>query len=164
MYAFLFFYGRQRYAALALFSSALGPFMGAFEYSQATLRIFGDDLIPEDVSNLLGGTATKSKKKGDEDVSKTSGKVRIAKTGSWHFQAKKREPEDLNAQIEAILSQLTSDLAIWEKLYQSYKVDMFCGLFMGNWNDGLSLSPEIMLALGQRRIVLSLDVYSGSDD
>jgi len=41
---------------------------------------------------------------------------------------------------------------------------MFCGLFVGNWNDGLSLSPEIMLALGQRRIVLNLDVYSGSDD
>lgn len=137
--------------------------MGAIEYSKATLRIFGDDLIPEYVSNLLGGTATKSKK-GDKDVSKTSGKVQIAKTGSWHFQAKKREPEDLNAQIEVILSQLTSDLAIWEKLYQSYNVDMFCGLFMGNWNDGLSLSPEIMLALGQRRIVLSLDVYSGSDD
>lgn len=137
--------------------------MGAFEYSQATLRIFGDDLIPEDVSNLLGAKATKSKKKGDEEVGKSSGKVRIAKTGSWHLHTEKREPEDLNAQIDEILSQLTSDLAIWEKLCQSYKVDMFCGLFMGNWNDGLSLSPETMLALGQRRIVLSLDMYRGSD-
>jgi len=138
--------------------------MGALAYSQVTLRIFGDDLIPEDVSNLLGAKATKSKKKGDEKVDKVSGKVRIAKTGSWHLNAEKREPEDLNAQIEEILSQLTSDLAIWEKLCQSYKVDMFCGLFMGNWNDGLSLSPETMQALGQRGVVLSLDIYNGSDD
>ena len=138
--------------------------MGALEYSQAALRIFGDDLIPEDVSNLLGAKPTKSKMKGDEEVGKTSGKVRIAKTGSWHLHAEKREPEDLNAQIEEILSQLTNDLATWEKLRKSYKVDMFCGLFMGNWNDGLSLSPEIMLALGQRRIGLSLDIYNGADD
>ena len=138
--------------------------MGVLEHSQATLRIFGDDLIPEDVSNLLGAKPTKSKKKGDKEVGKTSGKVRIAKTGSWHLHAEKREPEDLNAQIEEILSQLTNDLTVWEGLCQSYKVDMFCGLFMGNWNDGLSLSPEIMLALGQRRIVLSLDIYSGADD
>ncbi len=138
--------------------------MGTLKYSQATLRIFGDDLIPEDVSNLLGAKATKSKKKGDEEVGKTSGKVRMAKTGSWHFHAEKSEPENLNAQIAEILSRLTSDLAIWEKLCKSYKVDIFCGLFMGNWNDGLSLTPEIMLALGQRRIALSLDIYNGADD
>ncbi|KUM53038.1 hypothetical protein AR688_03680 [Rheinheimera sp. EpRS3] len=138
--------------------------MGALEYSQATLRIFGEDLIPEDVSNLLGAKATKSKKKGDEVVGKVSGKVRIAKIGSWHLHAEKREPEDLNAPIAEILSQLTSDLAVWERLCQNYKVDMFCGLFMGNCNDGLSLSPEIMLALGQLKIVLDLDIYSGSDD
>ncbi len=138
--------------------------MGALEYSQATLRIFGDDLIPDDISDLLGAKPTKSKKKGDEEVGKTSGKVRIAKTGSWHLHAQKREPEDLNAQIEEILSQLTSDLATWEKLCKSYKVDIFCGLFMENWNDGLSLSSEVMLALGQRGIGLSLDIYNGSDD
>lgn len=138
--------------------------MGALEYSQAALRIFGDDLIPEDVSNLLGAKPTKSKMKGDEKVCKTSGKVRIATTGSWHLHAEKREPEDLNAQIAEILSQLTSDLAVWEKLCKSYKVDMFCGLFMGHWNDGLSLSPETMLALAQRRIHLNLDIYRGSDD
>jgi len=138
--------------------------MGALEYSQVTLRIFGEDLIPDDVSNLLGAKPTKSIKKGDEEVGKTSGAMRIAKTGSWHLHAEKKEPEDLNAQIEEILSQLTNDLAIWEKLCQSYKVDMFCGLFMGDWNDGLSLSPKIMHALGQRKIALSLDIYSGSDD
>lgn len=138
--------------------------MGALEYSQAALRIFGDDLIPEDVSNLLGANATKCKKKGDEEVSKTSGKVRIAKTGSWHLHAEKREPENLNAQIDEILSQLTSDLAIWERLCKTYKVDMFCGLFMGHWNDGLNLSPKTMLTLAQRRIDLNLDIYRGSDD
>ena len=32
--------------------------MGALEYSQAALRICGDDLIPEDISNLLGAKPT----------------------------------------------------------------------------------------------------------
>lgn len=76
---------------------ALGPLMVAIENSQATLRVFGKDLIPEDVSNLFGAKPTKNKKKGDEEVGKTRGKVQIAKTGRWHLHAEKKEPEDLNA-------------------------------------------------------------------
>lgn len=137
--------------------------MGAFEYSQATLRIFGDDLIPDELSSLLGAKPTKSHKQGEKQVGKTSNKVRIAKTGCWFLQAEKSKPENLEAQIAEILSQLTSDLVVWERLSQSYKVDLFCGLFMGHWNDGLSIFPSTMLALGQRKIALSLDVYNESN-
>ncbi len=30
---------------------------------------------------------------------------------------------------------------------------------MGHWNDGMSLSVDTMLALGQRGIALNLDIY-----
>jgi hypothetical protein len=60
----------------------------------------------------LGAKPSDSETKGDEEIGNVSGKLRIARTGSWHLQADKRSPEDLNSQIAQILSELTTDLAI----------------------------------------------------
>jgi len=89
--------------------------------------------------------------------------VRIARTGSWRFSAARREPEDLEAQIFEILDQLTGDLAVWQSLARS-RPDLFCGLFMGSSNDGVSLSPRVLLALGERGIELGLDIYEADEE
>jgi hypothetical protein len=39
---------------------------------------------------------------------------------------------------------------------------MFCGLFLGDTNEGLSLRPETLARLGERGLVLDLDIYAGS--
>ncbi|NHF67530.1 DUF4279 domain-containing protein [Xanthomonas hortorum] len=132
--------------------------MGALEYSVATLRFFGDDLVPDEISALLLGSPTASKHKGQELKSK-SGVVSIAKTGSWRLTSTRREPEDLEAQIFEILDQLTQDLSVWAHLSNRYEPDLFCGIFMAGRNDGLPLSAKALLALGQRGISLGLDIY-----
>jgi hypothetical protein len=43
-------------------------------------------------------------------------------------------------------------------------MDMFCGLFMKNENEGLSLSAESLAMLGERSIELSLDIYDGREE
>jgi len=45
---------------------------------------------------------------------------------------------------------------------RTYKIDLFCGLFMGGSNEGISISPESMVALGLRHMELGLDIY-GAD-
>lgn len=40
--------------------------MAAFDHSLVTLRFFGDNLLPEEVSVLLGATPTASHHKGQE--------------------------------------------------------------------------------------------------
>ncbi len=132
--------------------------MGVLDHSVATLRFLGDDLVPENLSALLGALPTKSCKKGQEIVSPSTNNVRIAKTGSWRLNAERRKPEDVEAQIFELLDQLTNDLGIWESL-SAYKPNLFCGIFMGSGNDGLPLSASVMLALGQRGIALGLDIY-----
>lgn len=136
--------------------------MGVIDYSVATLRFFGDDLIPERVTALLGAQPTKSHTKGQEILGRSIAKVRIARTGSWRLEADRREPEDLEAQVFEILGQLTSDLNIWESL-TCHKPNLFCGIFMGGSNDGLPLSAKALLALGQRGIALDLDIYASED-
>jgi hypothetical protein len=137
--------------------------MGAIDHSVAALRFFGDDLIPDDITALLGGQPTEACIKGQEIVGQSTTKVRIAKTGSWRLRAAHREPEDLEAQIFEILDQLTQDLGVWKSL-SAYKPDMFCGIFMGSSNDGLPLSARALLALGQRGISLELDIYDFRDE
>lgn len=101
--------------------------MAAFDHSLVTLRFFGDDLLPAEVSALLGATPTASHHKGQELKGSHSGAVRIAKTGSWRLSAPQCEPKDLEAQIFEILDQLTEDLAVWQSLAR-FQPDLFCGL------------------------------------
>ena len=136
--------------------------MGAIDHSVATLRLFGDDLVPDEISALLGASPTVSHRKGQELIGSKTGIARIAKTGSWRRSAARREPEDLESQIFEILGQLTQDLTAWESLAR-FQPDLFCGLFMGSSNDGLPLSAKALLALGQRGIALGLDIYDVGD-
>jgi hypothetical protein len=89
--------------------------------------------------------------------------VRIARTGAWHLSATDREPEDLDGQVNELLSKLTDDLTVWTSIAKKYRVDLFCGLFMHQGNEGLSVKPESLAALGLRRIELGLDIYGGDD-
>lgn len=137
--------------------------MGVLDHSLATLRLFGDDLIPENLTALLGAAPTEACVKGQEIVGRSTGKMRIAKTGSWRLNADRREPEDLEAQIFELFDKLSGDMSVWASLSR-YKPDLFCGIFMGSSNDGLPLSAKALLALGQRGIALDLDIYDFDDE
>jgi hypothetical protein len=104
---------------------------------------------------------------GVEDVHRQSGWGRrpqnFDQRGMWRLVASKREPEDLDGQIAELLSKLTDDLDVWASIARTYQLDLFCGLFMGGSNEGLSISPETMAALGLRHIELGLDIYGGDE-
>ena len=142
--------------------------MSRIAKSVATLRVFGDELVPERVSALLGAPPTESYRKGDVKALR-SGNEFIRKTGMWRLEVPDCEPEDLDGQVIKLLAGLTTDLAVWRDLSERCEVDLFCGLFMNESNEGLSLSPSTLSALADRGIELALDVYapptevSGSD-
>ena len=138
--------------------------MASLDQTAASLRVFGDDLDPKQVTRLLGHEPSGAELKGQEIIGKSSGKTRIAKTGSWRLSATKRSPGDLDAQIEEILSKLSSDMNVWNALSGRYRVDLFCGLFLRGWNEGLTISAKSLAALGNRGIDLGLDIYDGESD
>lgn len=126
--------------------------------SAASLRFFGDDLDPEEVTSLLGAPPTVGARKGG--VWHTSrGVEKVARTGSWRLQGPRREPGDLDAQVTALLAPLTVDLGVWKALAERFKGDIFCGLFLEETNEGLSLTPETLAAIGNRGLTLDLDIY-----
>jgi hypothetical protein len=137
--------------------------MAQLQRSAATLRISGDDLQPAEITRLLGCDPSAAQTKGEQVVGRNTGSARIASTGMWRLAASKREPGDLDGQIAELLSKLTDDLNVWGSIARTYKLDLFCGLFMGGGNEGLSISPESTAALGLRHVELGLDIYGGDE-
>ncbi|MCL2871641.1 MAG: DUF4279 domain-containing protein [Betaproteobacteria bacterium] len=138
--------------------------MAQLHKSVVTLRIAGGDLVPDEITKQLGASPTHAQAKGDKIVNKNTGNVRIAKFGMWRLCASDREPEDMDGQIDEILSQMTGDLATWQSIAKQYHLDLFCGLFMRVSNEGLSISAASLEALGARGIELQLDIYGGHDE
>jgi len=138
--------------------------MAQVQKSVVSLRIGSEGLIPDEITRLLGATPTRTQIKGEKIVGQKTGHVRIAKFGMWRLSASDRKPEDLDGQIREILSQTTSDLAAWRSIAEKHQIDLFCGLFLGGSNEGMTLSAQSLAALGERGIELGLDIYSGHDE
>ncbi|EKS9800695.1 MULTISPECIES: DUF4279 domain-containing protein [Burkholderia] len=138
--------------------------MARLRKTMASLRIIGDDLVPSEITRLLGCAPTDAHAKGEALVSRKTGQRRIARFGKWSLRAASREPGNLDAQIAELVTAMTDDLNVWLAITTRYKADIFCGLFMGRWNDGDSISAASLLALGSRGISLDLDMYGPVED
>jgi hypothetical protein len=91
------------------------------------------------------------------------GNVRIAKRGQWHLHATDTEPENLDAQVAEILEKLTPDLSVWLDLSNRFEIDLFCGWFMSESNEGVIIAPNTLKQLGERGIQLDIDLYAPSE-
>lgn len=140
--------------------------MGELSESAASLRLFGDDLIPDEITVLLGCEPTGSDIKDEPRKlsSHLKGQVLLSRTGSWRLSFQRRRPADLDGQIDEIFQILTSDLAVWRELSEKYRVDMFCGLWLESFNEGISLSVETLKLLSDRHVYIDFDIYHRGDE
>ena len=133
--------------------------MATISRTKASLRIAGDDLIPREITNLLGHAPTFEQTKGQIIVGKNTGKEREVTFGMRRLHANEAEPGDIDSQIFEILDKLTKDLTIWQSLSARYDIDLFCGLFMEKEIEGISIYPKALSALGERGIEIGFDIY-----
>lgn len=65
-----------------------------------------------------------------------------------------------------LLGKVTSDIAVWREVAHTCRVDLFCGLFMGSGNDGLSVSlvaeRQFRKVVGYRQIPLVLSAMANA--
>ncbi|WP_454886231.1 DUF4279 domain-containing protein [Sphingomonas oryzagri] len=132
--------------------------MAALHETTMTLRFFGDDLDPDEVTARLGCLPTFGAKKGGIWITKR-GAEKVARTGFWRIAVENRQPGDLDAQIAELLEQCSDDLSAWTDLTAQFTANVFCGVFMDERNEGASLSPESMRLLGARNLPLWFDIY-----
>src|SRR5688572_19374032 len=114
--------------------------MAGLHETAASLRFIGDDLDPDEITARLGAAPTRSVRKGSTRKTK-QGADWVERTGSWHLRVSRRRPGDLDGQIAELLGTLSGDLSVWQDLTRRFRADIFAGLFMQEWNEGLSRSP-----------------------
>ena len=132
--------------------------MGTPQTSAATIGFYGDDLEPSEITRQLDCEPTVGVSKGGTWTT-SMGADKIARTGSWRLESRRRSPADLDAQIVELLSAMSDDLEAWKTLAARFRGRVFCGLFLASSNDGLTLRPETLLMIGQRGLLLDLDIY-----
>lgn len=131
--------------------------MGPVERSKASLRIGGDDLDPDEITALLGCSPSFARTKGKPIK---AGSDFPSPSGGWNLHATQASPEDLDSQIAELLGMLTEDIQVWAEIGRRFNLDLFCGLFMSQDNQGLTISVASLDALSRRGIQLSLDIYA----
>jgi hypothetical protein len=133
--------------------------MSVIAETSISLRYFGVDLVPDALTLALGKQPTTSTTKGELITNQKTGTVRVAKFGSWLYGVQRREPGDLDGQIEELFGVLNADLSIWRSLAELYEPDLFVGLFMKESNEEIKVSARCMEILAARGVSLSLDIY-----
>ncbi|SRR5258708_176636 len=129
--------------------------MSALSKTAASLRLFGDDLNPDEVTRLLGKQPDVAERKGDIRPSGST-----VRRGRWSVKVRRRAPGDLDGQIAELLAGTTEDLAVWQRLTSVCAANVFCGLFLAQENEGIDVSPQTLRLLGERGIKLQLDIYA----
>lgn len=138
--------------------------MSALHRSLATLRLSGDDLNPVEITKLLGCEPTRQQSKGELTESRHGWAPRIAGYGAWRLEATVTEPANIDAQVAELLGKVSAEMSVWHDLTERFHVNIFCGWFMKEGNEGIDLSPDTLLALGSRRLPLALDIYGADDE
>lgn len=135
--------------------------MASIARARASLRFFGDDLDPDEVTRLLGAQPSDSYRSGEEILGKAT--TRIAPTGAWFKQSELPPEAELDSHIRSVLDPLTSDLDIWRSLLDRFSADVFCGVFLDHINEGFELSPATSAALGARGLPVAFDIYGARE-
>ena len=134
---------------------------GEVDECSVSLRFFGEDLDPNVITSILGIHPTKSCRKGDI----FHGKVydRIEKIGKWLYSIKPCAGVSLEDQINNLFDRLPADLEVWRELTTRFEADLFCGLWLKQWNRGLDFSPETLKRIAERGLSIGLDIYFDED-
>jgi hypothetical protein len=142
-------------------------FGGPLEWFSITLRISSKDLVPDDITQLLGCKPDEAQQKGKPVLRKDGTVMRVAKFGLWRLILKPEDTDewDCAEAMMLVLRRLPSAIMVWRRLTKKYKVDFFVGLSMPSKNKGFGLSPAVMKYLGDRGIEAGFDIYyHGKED
>ena len=129
--------------------------------ASVTLLIHGDDLIPDELTTLLGCEPEFATRKGETSIIRNRGTV-VARRGQWHLGTGDREPPCIDQQINELLAKLPDDIALWNSLTERFDCYLALGVFFvdDSWTAGIMLQPKTLYMVGERGLLLDFDMYA----
>jgi uncharacterized protein DUF4279 len=125
---------------------------------RVSLRIRGDALDPEFLTQQFGVTPSLSARKGETVI--REGRENLQKTGVWLYRLEVPSATELGEVIALLLEVFPEDSTLWGEITSAYTADVFCGVFLQDENQSTVVEPEVLAALARRGLPLSLDFYA----
>ena len=135
---------------------------GEIDLVKISLRVVGEDLDPDEVTELLGVEPTFAARKGE--MVEVLGGLRTQPTGLWVLDLGDSPEWELADGISTLLDRMPDDPELWEDLAGRYKLDLFCGAFLQAANRGFALPEELIRRMADRRLAFSVDIYCSVPD
>ena len=135
-------------------------FGGPAEWFSISLRIHGDDLVPEEISEKIGVNPNHAYSKG-QLISKDANSKRIQSTGFWEISLSSKDLDewDCDIAIAYLLRKTVNDLEIWKDITNKYKADVFVGIGISGGNKGFVLGVGTITLLQERNLSVGFDIY-----
>ena len=134
---------------------------GPIEWFVLRLTIMSKDLVPSEVSHLIGCEPDDAWEAGKPLLRPNGSIKRIPKFGHWSLELGPKDTDewDCDEAMMELLRRLPPDLGLWKKLTERYKVNVTFALLMASTNKGFELSPQVMRFLGDRGVAAGFDIY-----
>lgn len=139
---------------------------GPIDWFSAALHISGDDLIPEQVTELLGAAPTRSQTKG-VPLLRDDGSFRYTpRFGRWTRELKPHETDewDITELIYLLFEGLPRDLATWNAIGALAKLRVSLGLSLPASNREFEFDPPVLRFLADRGVSVWFDIYDKDAD
>lgn len=133
---------------------------GLVDEASVCLAVYGEDLDPDEVSELLGRSPTSSHRRGERRGPRSP----LYKRGGWFLELRGTAPEEPEELAAKLLGQLPSDEGVWQKLSQLYEVQLRLAFHMTGWNRGFDLSAGLVAMIARLHASVSVDIYSYAED
>jgi hypothetical protein len=132
---------------------------GDVDEVSVSVRVSGEDLDPAQITALLGVPPTLAHRRGDA----FGGGRGVRRAGLWSLSVPKSREWELADAVSTLLDQLPSERDVWVSLASRFQVDLFCGLFLNEWNRGVGLPSTLIQQIADRGMELNLDIYCNRD-
>ena len=133
--------------------------MDNLQRATVSVSINGDDLVPSEITTLLGKAPRLGVCKGDVFLA-SYGKHIEAKTGKWQFGGEWESPPNLDKQITNVLAELTEDVSAWSEVTRRFECYLSVGGYFHDWTGGITLQPKTMKLLADRNLTIDFDLYA----
>lgn len=129
--------------------------------ASVTLLIHGDDLVPEELTALLGRQPRIGARKGETFLGH-NGRTILASTGKWVLGTGCTEPPCIDKQINDLLNSLPANAELWRDLTTRFDCHISVGAYFDieSWTGGIMLEAETLGMLGERGLAIDFDIYA----
>jgi hypothetical protein len=125
--------------------------MAELDRTIVSIRFSGQGLDPKELGEMLGFIEAETTKSTIKRLN--SGNV------IWSIRFEAKDTSSLEEKIEALLAIFTKEIYAWIHATENVKAEIFCGLFLDSWNQGFSLTPNLIREIADRNLEIGFDIY-----